>query len=504
MATDTNDHQFNEEDSVAETSNADATEKEKSDAERSAEVPSSSTAGFAYWREKLRSAKYVIAPMVDQSELAWRMMARQHGAELCYTPMFHAHLFATDAVYRRNNLVTCAEDRPLIVQFCANDPVTLVRACLLAAPHCDGVDLNLGCPQMIAKKGHYGAFLQDEWELIYQMVNEVYRRCPVPISCKIRVFEDVEKTIRYAKMLESAGCQLLTVHGRTREQKGVTTGFADWSLIRAVKQAVNIPVFANGNIQFFEDVDRCLRETGVDGIMTAEGSLSNPYIFNGRHEPSWVAGAEYLDFVEKYPCPSSYARAHMFKIFHHSMVVFADLRERLAKVYSVAEFRQIGEAVKERCIEDHERYLRDPESVDTAGLLFPHWICQPYVRPLPTTNGSAEAAVNSTSKEQIELRQRKRQHLEQVMELTGMSKRRIRRLERRGVPITAPKKTPVTYADKCACGNPIAQKCELQRCRRCCRDRAARERLNCFAHHFNFAEKSPKWTQSLPATSVAS
>jgi len=320
------------------------------------------------------------------------------------------------------------------------------------------------------------------------------------------VFDDVEKTIRYAKMLESAGCQLLTVHGRMREQKGVTTGLADWSKIRAVKEAVGIPVYANGNIQFFKDVERCLRETGVDGIMTAEGSLSNPYIFADKHEPSWVAATEYLDFVEKYPCPSSYVRAHLFKIYHHSMVVFSDLRERLAKVHTLGDFREITEEVKKRCTEDHERYLRDPDSIDRAGLLFPHWICQPYVRPLPTSvsGSSIEAAVNTMSREQIELRQRKRQQRDQMAEVTGMSKRRIRRMERRGNAIVAPSKKKITYPHKCSCGNPVALKCEHQRCRRCCRDRAAEERRSCLAHHINSDEKSPTWTQSPPAATVAS
>lgn len=215
--------------------------------------------------------------------------------------MLHARLFRETPVFRdrhfqptKSSLVSKekssdppwldgnpASDRPLFVQFCANKPDDLLAAAEYVAPYCDAVDLNLGCPQGIAKSGHYGSFLQEDWDTIYKMINKLHNELSIPVTAKMRILDTREKTLEYAKMILSAGASILTVHGRRREQKGHNTGLADWSMIRYLRD--NLPaetvLFANGNILNSGDLEDCLAATGADAVMSAEANLSDPTVF---------------------------------------------------------------------------------------------------------------------------------------------------------------------------------------------------------------------------------
>jgi tRNA-dihydrouridine synthase 1 len=228
---------------------------------------------------------------------------------LAYSPMIHARIFRESPALRSSFLLTPrtvdgketvhldgnpAFDRPLIVQFCANDPQDFLESARIVAPYCDAVDLNLGCPQGIAKKGNYGAFLQEDWDLIYKLINKLHNELEVPVTAKFRIQESKQKTLAYAKMILSAGASIITVHGRRREQKGHNTGVADWSYIRYLRDHLpsETVIFANGNILNSGDLERCLRETGADGVMSAEGNLSDPSIFSQPPLPG-SEGREY-------------------------------------------------------------------------------------------------------------------------------------------------------------------------------------------------------------------
>uniref|UniRef100_A0A674B4I8 tRNA-dihydrouridine(16/17) synthase [NAD(P)(+)]-like n=1 Tax=Salmo trutta TaxID=8032 RepID=A0A674B4I8_SALTR len=436
--------------------------------------------GFEFWKTTLRGARYVVAPMVDQSELAWRLLSRRHGAELCYTPMLHAQVFVRDANYRKDNLYgeVCPEDRPLITQFCANDPEVFVQACLLAQDYCDAIDLNLGCPQMIAKRGHYGVFLQDEWELLEKMVKLANEKISVPITCKIRVFNKMEETVQYAQMLEKAGCQLLTVHGRTKDQKGPATGIASWGHITAVRNAVNIPVFANGNIQHLSDVEQCMEETGVQGVMSAEGNLHNPALFEGLSPPVWEMAEEYLEVVSQYPpCTLSYVRAHLFKLWHHTLQIHKDLREELAKVKNLQGLTEVSRQLRLRC----------QEAGQVVGLPFPHWICQPYVRPVPK-----DPVANSNGTEVKAVRHKRALSLEDSDGASdALSKNKQKKKARNPHKNFCPEQKP-KYIKCEQCGNPKGNQCVFNLCRGCCKKKAYKEVADCPSHGLKFKTKAEK------------
>lgn len=280
------------------------------------------------------------------------MLSREYGCQAAYTPMFHAANFATQKKYRQKNFSTCPEDRPLLVQFCANNADTLMEAAKHIQEHCDGIDINLGCPQEIAKRGRYGAFLQDEWDLINEMVSRLRNNLDhqLGVSCKIRRFDDIDRTCQYAIMLEKAGCTFIGIHGRTREQRGCKTGAASWAHIKAVKESVCIPVIANGNVQSLRDAEDCLEFTKADAVMTAEGNLYNPGIFHDIHPPAWLVARKYLAYVERYPIPAGMAKSHLFKLFHRciAMEENAELRAKLGQSTSIKQLYEVVESFEQK------------------------------------------------------------------------------------------------------------------------------------------------------------
>lgn len=239
---------------------------------------------YDFWRS-IGSPKFVVAPMVDNSDLAFRMQTRNYGATLAYTQMLNSNSFVNSKECRSNLFQTCDEDRPLFAQLAGCEPTMILKAAKFVEDRCDAVDMNFGCPQGIAKRGRYGAFLMEELELLDDIVRTLVEGLNIPVTCKTRIYHDFDRTIRLCETLYNAGAYALTIHGRTREEKGQFICKPDWDTLKRIKdhfrrKDIPIPIIANGGIETMDDVIRCLEYTGCDAVMTSEGILENPSLFS--------------------------------------------------------------------------------------------------------------------------------------------------------------------------------------------------------------------------------
>ena len=186
----------------------------------------------------------------------------------------------------------------------------------------------------------------DNLPLVKSLVQNLSANLHVPVSVKIRIFPRLEDTLAYAKMLEEAGASLVVVHGRTRDEKDGKKFRADWDAIKAVKDALRVPVLANGNIRHMEDVKNCLEHTGADGVLSAETLLENPALFAGFRTKEWKEDGdengdsgldqadlviEYLKLCEQYPVPWRMVRSHVHKMLGDWFRVHPEVREELNK-----------------------------------------------------------------------------------------------------------------------------------------------------------------------------
>lgn len=234
--------------------------------------------------------RYILAPMVGASELAFRQLVRRYSPPglLAYTPMMNADRFATEPAYRTEIFSTVPEDRPLVAHFAANDPQQFLAAAKIVEPIVDAIDLNLGCPQRIAHSGHYGSFLLDDVDrpLVLDMIRTLAQTLTIPVFAKIRLLSTTEKTIELVTQLRDAGASLVAIHARHRVNlvgrtgQGARDGPALLDEVAKVRAAVpGVRLISNGNVRTWEDVVANMELTGADGIMSAEGILDDPAIF---------------------------------------------------------------------------------------------------------------------------------------------------------------------------------------------------------------------------------
>jgi nifR3 family TIM-barrel protein len=240
------------------------------------------------------SGNLLLAPMADVTNLAFRVLCRQHGADLTYTEMINA-----DAILNENRKsilkgLASPEDRPFGVQLVGNSPEKLREAALFVEKEYkpDVIDLNMGCPVQRIRVTGCGSALLNSHTLVYGIISELTNVLKTPVTAKIRILESDEKTLEIAHLVESAGALAMTVHGRKAEQ--MYSGNSDFTIIRKVKRELSIPVIANGDIRDEESAENALDFTGCDGLMIGRAAMGNPFIF--RRIRHYLETGEKLDF----------------------------------------------------------------------------------------------------------------------------------------------------------------------------------------------------------------
>lgn len=227
----------------------------------------------------------ILAPMAGVTDLAFRQICREHGAGLTVTEMASAKALEYGDKKTPRLLRLAGGEHPASAQIFGSDPACMARSAkrALELSGCDIIDINMGCPAPKIVGNGDGSALMKSPDLAARIVAAVKQAVPVPVTVKFRMGWDAQSVncVEFARLCEQAGADMVAVHGRTRSQQ--YSGTANWDIIRAVKEAVSIPVAANGDVFAPQDVPRILAHTGADFVMIGRGSLGDPWIFERAH-----------------------------------------------------------------------------------------------------------------------------------------------------------------------------------------------------------------------------
>ncbi|GBU06938.1 tRNA-dihydrouridine synthase B [Bacteroidales bacterium] len=223
-----------------------------------------------------------LAPMEDVTDISFRLMCKNFGADLVYTEFISCDALVRNISKTMLKTHISDQERPLAMQIYGKEVEAMVEAAKICEEaKADIIDLNFGCPvKKIAGKGAGSGMLQNT-PLMLEIVSAVVKAVNIPVTVKTRLGWDNDSKIivDLAEKLQDCGIMALTIHGRTRSQ--MYTGIADWTLIGEVKNnaRMHIPIIGNGDITSAEECKNAFDKYGVDAIMIGRASIGRPWIF---------------------------------------------------------------------------------------------------------------------------------------------------------------------------------------------------------------------------------
>lgn len=222
-----------------------------------------------------------LAPMAGVTDLPFRIVCKQFGCSLLYTEMINAKAVCYEDKNTLEMLKTEPEEGAVVVQIFGSESEYMGKAAKIISGlnRFKAIDINMGCPVPKVVKNGEGSALMREPKRAAEIIEQVKLNSKVPVTVKFRTGWDDRSinAVEFARMAEQSGADAIAIHGRTREQ--YYSGKANWEIIRDAKQAINIPLIANGDIFTIQDAIKILQITDADAIMIGRGAQGNPFIF---------------------------------------------------------------------------------------------------------------------------------------------------------------------------------------------------------------------------------